>query len=85
MAGSEKSGYSNSKAMLIENAYYILTPTEEVAPEKVSAFETFIESLRALPVVLDYRQHDQITGTIKPSATSCRQPCMPGAGHGHKG
>ena len=27
MAGSEKSGYSNSKAMLIENAYYILTPT----------------------------------------------------------
>ena len=64
MAGSEKSGYANSKAMLIENAYYILTPTEEVAPEKVSVFETFIESLRALPVVLDYRQHDQITGTI---------------------
>lgn len=64
MAGSEKSGYANSKAMLIENAYYILTPTEEVEPAKVEAFESFIESLRALPVVLDYRQHDQITGTI---------------------
>lgn len=34
MAGSEKSGYSNSKAMLIENAYYILTPTPQVAEEK---------------------------------------------------
>ncbi len=64
MAGSEKSGYANSKAMLIENAYYILTPTEEVEQAKVEAFEAFVESLRALPVVLDYRQHDQITGTI---------------------
>ncbi len=34
MAGSEKSGYSNSKAMLIENAYFILTPTNQVAHEK---------------------------------------------------
>ena len=33
MAGSEKSGYTNSKAMLIENAYYILTPGEGVAEE----------------------------------------------------
>ena len=38
MAGSEKSGYSNSKAMLIENAYFILTPTDQVAREKVEAY-----------------------------------------------
>ena len=31
MAGSEKSGYSNSKAMLIENAYYILTAAGRAA------------------------------------------------------
>ena len=64
MAGSEKSGYSNSKAMLIENAYFILTPTDQVAREKVEAYEKFAESLKALPVILDYRVHDQITGTI---------------------
>lgn len=64
MAGSEKSGYANSKAMLIENAYYILTPTPEVPQEQVDAFKSFIESLRALPVILDYRLHDQVTGTI---------------------
>ena len=45
MAGSEKSGYSNSKAMLIENAYFILTPTDQVAHEKVEAYEKFVESL----------------------------------------
>ena len=60
MAGSEKSGYSNSKAMLIENAYYILTPTPQVAEEKVQTYEKFVESLKALPVILDY----QLTGTI---------------------
>lgn len=64
MAGSEKSGFVNSKAMLIENAYYILTPTAKVAKEKVDAYSTFVESLKALPVVLDYEEHDYITGAI---------------------
>lgn len=64
MAGSEKSGFSNSKAHLIENAYYILTPSSKIPVEKVHAFRDFIASLKALPVVLDYREHDLITGTI---------------------
>ena len=64
MAGSEKSGFSSSKAHLIENAYYILTPSAKVSEEKVNAFRDFISSLKALPVVLDYKKHDYITGTI---------------------
>lgn len=64
MTGSEKSGFSNAKAHLIENAYYILTPTEKVAEEKVTAYRDFIASLKALPIVLDYKEHDNITGTI---------------------
>jgi prephenate dehydrogenase len=64
MAGSEKSGFVNSKAMLIENAYYIITPTAKVAKEKVDAYTAFVESLKALPVVLDYEEHDYITGAI---------------------
>ena len=64
MAGSEKSGYANSKAMLIENAYYVLTPSAFVSKEKLKKYETFIESLKALPVILDYEKHDYVTGTI---------------------
>lgn len=31
MAGSEKSGFANSKPILIENAYFVLTPSAKVA------------------------------------------------------
>lgn len=64
MAGSEKSGFVNAKALLIENAYYIITPTAKVAKEKVDEYKNFVESLKALPVVLDYEEHDYITGAI---------------------
>ena len=64
MAGSEKSGFVNSKPILIENAYYILTPSEKVGKEKVRKYETFLQTLKALPVVLGYEEHDYITGTI---------------------
>ncbi len=64
MAGSEKSGFASSKAHLIENAYYILTPSAKVSEDKIRAYQDFAASLKALPVILDYREHDFITGTI---------------------
>ena len=64
MAGSEKSGYVNSKAMLLENAYYILTPSDTVPLEKVQKYTEFVTALKALPVTLGYKEHDYITGTI---------------------
>lgn len=64
MAGSEKSGYVNSKAVLIENAYYILSPSRPEQKEKIQAFTEFIQAIRAIPVTLDCRTHDYITGTI---------------------
>lgn len=64
MAGSEKSGFANSKALLIENAYYILTPSASVSKEQVAAYHDFVESLHAIPLVLDYKEHDYVTGTI---------------------
>ena len=64
MAGSEKSGFVNSKALLIENAYFILTPSAKVSKEKTEAYEQFDASLKALPIILDYEQHDFITGAI---------------------
>lgn len=64
MAGSEKSGYTNSKAVLIENAYYILSPSKPEQEKKVQAFTEFIRTIRAIPVTLDCKTHDYITGTI---------------------
>lgn len=64
MTGSEKSGFTNAKELLLENAYYIITPTAKVAPEKVMSYQAFIESLKAVPVILDFEQHDIVTGTI---------------------
>lgn len=64
MAGSEKSGFANSKPLLIENAYFILTPSARIPKEKIDAYTAFAESLHAIPLVLDYQIHDQVTGTI---------------------
>lgn len=64
MAGSEKTGIENSKHILIENAYYIITPTSRVSKEKVQEFVKLTASLKALPLVLDFQEHDFITGAI---------------------
>ena len=64
MAGSEKSGYINSRAMLIENAYFVLTPTNKVSAKKIARYEKFVQDLHAIPVLLDHQEHDYVTGTI---------------------
>lgn len=64
MAGSERFGYANSKARLLENAYYILTPTQQTAPDRLTAYRMLVETMGAIPLVLDYRQHDYVTAGI---------------------
>lgn len=64
MTGSEKSNYTNSSERLLENAYYILTPSAQVPPESIKEFEAFISSLGALPFVLSVDTHDEITAVI---------------------
>lgn len=64
MAGSEKTGYANSKRILIENAYYVITPTAQVPKETVERYRDFVASLKALPLVLDSRTHDYVTAGI---------------------
>ena len=64
MAGSERVGFANSRASLLENAYYILTPSDQVPREQVREFSELIRSLGAIPLVLDYRQHDYITAAV---------------------
>lgn len=64
MTGSERTGYANSKAILLENAYYILTPTSEVPREKITAYRELVASLGAIPLVISYKQHDYVTAAI---------------------
>lgn len=64
MAGSEKTGIENSQWYLLENAYYILTPSAGIAPEKIERYTALVSSLKALPLVLDSREHDFVTAAI---------------------
>ncbi|MDE6601974.1 MAG: prephenate dehydrogenase [Lachnospiraceae bacterium] len=64
MAGSERFGYQNAKASLLENAYYILTPSDEVPKEKVDNYRTLVETIGAIPLVLSYGEHDYVTAAI---------------------
>lgn len=64
MAGSERVGYVNSKAILLENAYYILTPSETVPEAKLAAYRELVQTLGAIPLVLDCHEHDYITAAI---------------------
>lgn len=64
MAGSEKSGYINSNDHLIENAYYILTPTSDVSEDKISTLNNLIENLGSIPLVLSPEYHDYATAAI---------------------
>lgn len=64
MAGSEKTGYSNSKVHLLENAYYILTPGEGTTNSMVDTMVSIVNDIHALPVTLDYKEHDRVTAAI---------------------
>lgn len=64
MAGSEKTGIENSKAHLLENAYYVLTPTKEIDPALVEKYRSLVETIKAIPLVLSCEKHDRVTAAI---------------------
>ena len=64
MAGSEKTGYSSATDYLLENAYYMVTPGPDVEIAAVSAFVDLVQSLKAIPMVLTYVEHDYITAVF---------------------
>ena len=64
MTGSEKTGIANADPQLLENAYYIITPTAATADETVAQFRRFVVSLGSIPLILDYKTHDYSTAAI---------------------
>jgi len=64
MTGSEKTGYEHSGILLLENAYYILTPTEFSKPSDLDYYTSLVKTIGAIPIVLDPAEHDKITAAI---------------------
>lgn len=64
MAGTEKSGYSNSFAHLFENAYYVLTPAKTSDAQAISVMKDILKDMGAIPIVVAPEQHDMVTGCI---------------------
>ena len=64
MAGSEKTGFSNSRDYLLENAYYVITPSEQAEFSKISAYADLVASLGAIPLILSYEEHDYMMAGV---------------------
>ena len=64
MAGSEKTGLANATDTMLENKYYIITPTPEVASEKVDEYKDFVASIGTIPIVMDPKKHDRAAAAI---------------------
>jgi len=64
MVGSEKIGYIHSKAHLFENAYFILTPTDDIPLQKISAFQKIITAIGSIPITMTPEKHDLYTAVI---------------------
>lgn len=64
MTGSEKTGISNANEYLLENAYYIITPTSQTNDEQLNDFHQMVKELGSLPLILDYEAHDYATASI---------------------
>lgn len=64
MAGSERVGFINAKSLLLQNAYYILTPEPSVPSDLVTSFYQYIGSLGAIPLQMSCKEHDYVTAAI---------------------
>ncbi len=64
MAGSEQTGYKSAKAHLLENAFYILTPSPNVSQAQIDEMYNIVKLTGAMPIVLDPEIHDYTAAAI---------------------
>ncbi|MFD5848637.1 prephenate dehydrogenase [Cytobacillus pseudoceanisediminis] len=64
MAGSHKSGVTAAKALLFENAFYLLTPEEHVSTAEVERLKEWLTGTKAKFLILSPEEHDYITGIV---------------------
>jgi prephenate dehydrogenase len=64
MAGSHKSGVEAANERLFENAYYVLTPNQNVEESKLQLLKDLLAATQANVVQMTPQEHDQIVGAI---------------------
>jgi prephenate dehydrogenase len=64
MAGSHKSGVFAAKSILFENAFYLLTPTEDVQETHIESLKRLLGGTKAKFLLISAEEHDYLTGVI---------------------
>jgi prephenate dehydrogenase len=64
LAGSEKSGFSASRANLFENAYYCITPTDSTTEESKANLISIVKDMGAIPLEITPEEHDRAVAAI---------------------
>lgn len=64
MAGSHKSGVSAAKEILFENAFYLITPDEDIHPSKVEILKKWLIGTKAKFITVTPANHDYLTAIV---------------------
>lgn len=64
MAGSEQTSYKASKSYLLENAYYVITPSPTVDTKYVEELKALVELTGAVSIVVEPDRHDYAVAAI---------------------
>ncbi|WP_202079993.1 prephenate dehydrogenase [Caldalkalibacillus salinus] len=64
MAGSHKSGVEAAHDRLFENAYYVLTPSEDSPQAKVDELRALLTATKAKLVQMSPQEHDEVVAAI---------------------
>lgn len=58
MAGSEKTGYAAANELILENAYYAITPTVSTSSDALNFYTKLVHMMKAIPIVVEPQKHD---------------------------
>lgn len=64
MAGSEKTGYAAASDILLENAYYAITPTSLTTNKALDFYVKAVKMMGAIPIVVEPQIHDYAVAGI---------------------